>query len=116
MNSVILAGRMTRDAEERQAKDLTIVSFTLAVDRRTKEREADFIRCTAFGSTAEFISKYFKKGDGMTVRGHIQTGSYEGKDGNTVWTTDVIVDECEFPLSNRKEEPEPAPAKKSYRR
>jgi len=120
MNNVTLCGRLTKDPEIRKSQDLTIVSFTLAVDRRTKERAADFIRCTAFGSTAEFIDKYFAKGDGLTLRGHIQTGSYQDKDGNTVWTTDVICDDVEFPLSNAKREaepePEPEPKKRGYRR
>ena len=119
MNNVTLCGRLTKDPEIRKSQDLTIVSFTLAVDRRTKERSADFIRCTAFGSTADFIDKYFDKGDGLTLRGHIQTGSYQDKDGNTVWTTDVICDDVEFPLSNKTREPEPEPEpepKKRYRR
>lgn len=100
MNKAILMGRLTRDPELRTTQSgISVVSFTLAVDRRFKsqsgEREADFISCRAWRQTAEFIQKYFSKGSKLAVVGTIQTGSYE-KDGRTVYTTDVVVDEAYF--------------------
>lgn len=105
MNKVILIGRLTRDPEVRYSAgegSMAIASYTLAVDRRRRqnagpdEQTADFIRCTAFGRTGEFAEKYLKKGTKILVQGRIQTGSYTNKDGQTVYTTDVIVDEHEF--------------------
>lgn len=105
MNKAILMGRLTRDPELRSTQSgVSVVSFTLAVDRRFKnqsgEREADFISCRAWRQTAEFITKYFNKGSKLAVVGTIQTGSYE-RDGNTVYTTDVVVDEAYFVESRR---------------
>lgn len=105
MNKVILIGRLTRDPEVRYSAgegSMAIASYTLAVDRRRRanggpeEQTADFIRCTAFGRNGEFAEKYLKKGTKILVQGRIQTGSYTNKDGQTVYTTDVIVDEHEF--------------------
>lgn len=110
MNKVQLIGRMTKDAEVRYAQNDTstaIAKFTIAVDRRGKNGEADFISCVAFGKTAEFIEKYFNKGMKIGLCGHIQTGSYTDKDGKKVYTTDVIVDEAEF--VERKQDVSPAP-------
>ncbi len=107
MNSVILMGRLTRDAEVRYTQGenpMAIARYTLAVDRRYKADEgqtADFIGCVAFGKSAEFAEKYFHKGTKITLRGHIQTGSYTNKDGVKVYTTDVIVDEQEFAESKK---------------
>ena len=101
MNRVVLCGRLTKDPEIRTSGDMEIAKFSLAVDRRVKkgeERKADFIPCTAFGNQASFIEKYFHKGDGATLEGRIQTGSFKNKEGQTVYTTDVIVDAIEFPL------------------
>lgn len=98
MNKVILVGRFTKDPETRSNESTTILSGTLAVDRKYKkdgETSADFPRIVAFGKTAEFISKYFTKGMKIAIIGHIQTGSYE-KDGQKIYTTDVVVDEAEF--------------------
>ena len=99
MNIAILIGRLTRDPEVRQAMGdnaTLIANYTLAVDRRRSgKQEADFIRCTAFGNSAEFAEKYLKKGTKILVKGRIQTGSYE-KDGHTIYTTDVIVEGHEF--------------------
>ena len=103
MNRVFLSGRMVRDPEIRQSGDMSIAKFTIAVDRRSKkgeEKQSDFINCTAFGNQATFIEKYFKKGNGINIEGRIQTGSYTNKDGQKVFTTDVIIDAVEFPLSN----------------
>ena len=100
MNSVQLVGRFTRDPDVRYTDGgLSIARFSLAVDRRYKkdgERTADFINCVSFGKTAEFIEKYFQKGMRIGVNGRIQTGSYTNKDGVKVYTTDVVVENCEF--------------------
>ena len=103
MNNVILYGRQTKETVVRYTqgdKPMCIARFTLAVDRRGKKEEgkptADFISCVAFGKNGEFFEKYGRKGGKFLIRGHIQTGSYEDKDGKTVFTTDVVVDEQEF--------------------
>lgn len=103
MNKVILMGRLTRDAEIRysQRESSTVIArFSLAVDRRFKrdgdEHTADFISCIAFGKTAEFLEKYGRIGTKFVVDGRIQTGSYTNKDGQTVYTTDVVVEQVEF--------------------
>jgi len=90
-------GRLTKDPDERQTageNPTTVTRFTMAVDRFGEG--ADFIGCVAFGKTAEFIGKYFRKGMKIGITGHIQTGKYENKDGKTVYTTDVAVDRAEF--------------------
>lgn len=100
MNKVILMGRLARDPEVRAGGETSIARFSLAVDRRFKrqgdEQTADFINCVAFGKTAEFIEKYAHKGTKFVVEGRIQTGSYTNKDGQKVYTTDVIVENVEF--------------------
>lgn len=102
MNKVILIGRCTRDPEVRysQGENATVVArYTLAVDRQFKrdgDQSADFINCIAFGKRGEFAEKYLRKGTKIAVVGRIQTGSYTNKDGQKVYTTDVIVDEHEF--------------------
>lgn len=102
MNKVILMGRSVRDPEIRYsqgANPMAIASLTLAVDRKFKkdgEPTADFINCKAFGKIAEVIEKYVRKGTKIAISGHIQTGNYTNKDGNKVYTTDVIIDEMEF--------------------
>ena len=101
MNKVILLGRMTRDAEVRRGEsDSIFARFSLAVDRRFKkdgeEQTADFINCVAFGKTAEFLEKFGHKGVKFIVEGRIQTGSYTNKDGQRVYTTDIIADDIEF--------------------
>ena len=102
MNKVILIGRCTRDPEVRysQGENATAVArYTLAVDRQFKrdgDQSADFITCIAFGKRGEFAEKYLRKGTKIAVVGRIQTGSYTNKDGNKVYTTDVVVDEHEF--------------------
>ena len=102
MNKVILMGRLTRDPEVRysQGEQATAIArYTLAVDRRFKrdaEQTADFIGCVAFGKLGEFAEKYLRKGTKVVVTGRIQTGSYTNKDGQKVYTTDVVVEECEF--------------------
>lgn len=95
MNVVALVGRLTGDPEVRYSQDgLAIARWTTAVDR-IKEG-TDFISCNAFGKTAEFMEKYFKKGMKIGITGKIQTGSYTNKDGHKVYTTDVVAKEVEF--------------------
>ena len=103
MNKVILMGRLTRDPEVRYTQGdnaMAIARYSLAVDRRFKkdgdEQTADFINCIAFGKAGEFAEKYFRKGTKIAVVGRIQTGSYTNKDGQKVYTTDVVVEEQEF--------------------
>ena len=102
MNKVSLIGRCTRDPEVRysQGENATAVArYTLAVDRQFKrdgDQSADFINCIAFGKRGEFAEKYLRKGTKIAVVGRVQTGSYTNKDGQKVYTTDVIVDEHEF--------------------
>ena len=103
MNKVILMGRLTRDPEVRYSQgenSLAIARYTLAVDRRFSrnqdEQSADFISCVAFGKSAEFAEKYLRKGTKLCVEGRIQTGSYTNKDGQKVFTTEVVVENSEF--------------------
>ena len=105
MNKVILMGRLTRDPEVRYSqgeRQMAIARYTLAVDRRGRantsngEQTADFIQCVAFDRSAEFAEKYFHQGTKLVVTGRIQTGSYTNKDGQKVYTTDVIVEDQEF--------------------
>ena len=102
MNKVILMGRLTRDPEVRYTQGnnaMAIARYSLAVDRRFKrdgEPDADFINCVAFGKSGEFAEKYLKKGTKIAIVGRIQTGSYTNKDGQKVYTTDVVVEETEF--------------------
>lgn len=100
MNSVQLVGRLTRDPDIRYSDSgKTVAKFTLAVDRRIKknnEEGADFISCVAFDQRAEFLEKWFRKGQRIGLNGRIQTGSYTNKEGQKVYTTDVIADSLEF--------------------
>ena len=102
MNKVILMGRLTRDPDVRYSAGenaLAIARYTLAVDRRFKrdgEATADFISCVAFGRAAEFAERYFHQGIRIVVSGRIQTGSYTNREGQKVYTTEVVVEEQEF--------------------
>ncbi len=103
MNKVTLIGRLTRDPEVRYSQgesSTAIARYTLAVDRRFKgkdgEQTADFISCVAFGKAGEFAEKYLHKGTKIAVNGRIQTGSYTNKDGQKVYTTDVVIEDHEF--------------------
>ena len=103
MNKVILMGRTTKDVEVRytQGENATAIArFVFAVDRRFHregvEQTSDFISCLAFGKTAEFLEKFGRKGTKFVLEGRIQTGSYTNKDGQRVYTTDVIVENVEF--------------------
>lgn len=103
MNKVILMGRPTGDPVVRYSQGeqpIAIARYTLAVDRRGKkegdQQTADFISCVAFGRLGEFAEKYIRKGVKIAIVGHLQTGSYTKADGAKVYTTEVVVDECEF--------------------
>ena len=106
MNKAILMGRLTRDPEVRYSQNsdspMAIARYTLAVDRGFNrnnggnEQNADFINCVAFGKAGEFAEKYFHKGIKIAVSGRIQTGSYTNKDGQKVYTTEVVVEDQEF--------------------
>ena len=102
MNRVILMGRLTRDPDVRYTageNQTCVARYTLAVDRRFKregEQSADFISCVVFGKGAEFTDKYLRQGTKIAITGRIQTGNYTGKDGQKVYTTDVVVEEQEF--------------------
>jgi single-strand DNA-binding protein len=98
MNVVVLRGRLTKDPDVRYTNDnMCVTMYTVACDRRfSKDNEADFIPCIAFGKSGEFAEKYFRKGMSVAVRGRIQTGSYTNKDGQKVYTTDVVIEDQEF--------------------
>ncbi len=105
MNKVILMGRLTRDPEVRYSQGdnpLAIARYTIAVDRRYSRNSgqddatADFINCVAFGRNGEFAEKYLKKGTKICLEGRIQTGSYTNKDGQKVYTTEVVAENQEF--------------------
>ena len=106
MNRVILMGRLTRDPEVRYSqgeRSMAIARYTLAVERRGRKKQegnseqtADFINCVAFDRAGEFAEKYFRQGMRVLVSGRLQTGSYTNKDGQKVYTTDVVIEEQEF--------------------
>lgn len=106
MNRIILMGRLVRDPEVRYtqgADSQAVARYTLAVDRRGVKKKdgdqgqtADFINCVAFKKSGEFAEKYFRQGLRVLVSGRLQTGSYVNKDGQRIYTTDVIVEEQEF--------------------
>ena len=98
-NKVFLCGRATRDCEVKESGETKVARYNLAVDRKYskgEEKQTDFINCVCFGKTAEFAEKYVKKGTKLIVVGRIQTGSYTNKDGQKVYTTDVIAEDQEF--------------------
>ena len=110
MNRVVLVGRICNDTELRESGENKYIRFTTAVNRRVAKedgtRDADFISCVAWNKTAEVINQYFKKGSLIALEGRIQTGSYDDKDGNKRFTTDVIVENFTF---TEKKEGRPAP-------
>lgn len=106
INTWIGTGRITRDLELRYTgSGIAVLNFNIAVERPFKnqqgERETDFINIVAFRKTAENISQYFNKGDGIGIVGRIQTGSYTNNEGQKVYTTDVVADSFDFPIQNR---------------
>ena len=119
MNKVIEIGRLTKDPEVRYSNgangSTAVARYTLAVDRKFKQEgqpTADFINCIAFGKLGEFAEKYLHKGVKIAVTGRIQTGSYTNKDGQKVYTTDVVVEEQEFceSKSQSNSQPQPTPS------
>jgi single-strand DNA-binding protein len=121
MNKVILMGRLTRDAQTRYTEgteSMAISRFTLAVDRRTQRNQegqsADFISCVAFGKTGQFFEKYGQQGTKSAIEGRIQTGSYTNREGQKVYTTDVVIETAEFAESKaaageNQQRPQPTP-------
>lgn len=116
MNKVQLIGRLVRDPEVRYsqgAQPMAIARYTLACDRKilkNGQREADFISCKAFGKSAEFAEKHFKKGQRVGICGHIHVESWDGNDGKKHWSMEVIVDEQEFADGIRNDNSAPAAA------
>lgn len=109
MNNVVLIGRLTRDPEFRYiaSSGMAVATFSVAIDRpvgQGKEKQTDFPNVTAFGKTAELCEMYTAKGKMIAVQGRIQTGSYENKNGDKVYTTDIIADRVEFLEWKDKEE------------
>ena len=99
MNNVVLIGRLTKDPELAyggQNRDIAVCRFTLAVDRPTQDKAADFIRIVVFRKQAENAKQYLAKGRQCAVEGRIQTGSYKDREGKTVYTTDVVANRVEF--------------------
>lgn len=107
MNKVILIGRLTADPEVRQTQSgENVSSFSIAVDRRfSKERKADFINCVAWGNTCNFLNKFFRKGNRLAVIGRLETRSWEDKQGNKRYSTEVTVEEIEFVESKSDSKP-----------
>ena len=119
MNKVILIGRLTGEPEVRYTTGETqtcVARYRLAVNRRFKKDEADFINCVAFGKQGEFAEKYLRKGTKILVAGRIQTGSYQNREGVKVYTTDVIIEEQEFAESKAQQAPpkQEAPKKDDF--
>ena len=115
LNKVVLIGRFTRDPELRSTpQGISTCSFSLAVDRnyvrQGEERKTDFINCVAWRQTAEFISKYFKKGNLVAVEGSIQSRSWDGEDGKKHYATDVVVSQTYFVESKKDSQGSTSPA------
>ena len=121
MNKAMLIGRLTRDPDVRYTQGenaMCVARYTLAVDRRVKRDEnnqqtADFISCVAFGKNGEFAEKYLHKGSKIAVVGHLQTGSYTNREGQKVYTTDVVVEDQEFAESKSAQQTGGAPQQKN---
>lgn len=111
MNKIILMGRLTRNPEVRIGQNNTkVTTFTLAVDRKFKkqgEAETDFFNCTAFGKQADFVEKYLKQGTKMLVTGSIQNNNYTNKDGQKMYSVQIIVNELEFAESKSSQTQQP---------
>ena len=111
MNNVVLMGRLTREPRVTHG-NATVARYTLAVNRRMKKEgapDADFIPCVAFNKAAEFAEKYLAQGTKVLVTGRIETGSYTNKEGQKVYTTEVIVQDQEFAESKRQTQAPPFP-------
>lgn len=105
MNCVQIVGRLVKNPELRQNSETSVARFTVAVDRKYKKDEADFISCVAFGKLAEFVDKYFSKGNRIGIVGEWRSGSYTNKDGQKVYTNDCVVNSVEFVESKRDSAP-----------
>jgi single-strand DNA-binding protein len=120
MNKVVLMGRLTKDPVVTYSgaeNSLAIARYTLAVDRRVRrdgQQTADFISCKAFGRSAEFVERYLHKGTKVVVSGRIETGSYTNRDGNRVYTTEVVVEEHDFAESKSVSDSNRASYSNSY--
>ena len=104
MNKVILMGRLTRDPNVRYTQQNSSQESMCVADRRGAkdgQQSADFISCVAFGKNGEFAEKYFKQGTKIAITGRIQTGSYTNRDGQKIYTTDVVIEEQEFAESKK---------------
>ena len=113
MNKVELIGRLTKEPELKfTANQTAFCNFTIAVDRRFKDangqRQADFINCVAWRQTAQFIAKYFHKGNKIALSGSIQTRSFDDQNGQKRFVTEVIIDEAEFVESQPQAQQEPS--------
>lgn len=110
MNNTALIGRLTKEPEINynvtNDGQLAMAKFTLAVDRPKNREKTDFIRVVAWGGTAEIIEKYVHKGHRLGVRGHIETGSYQNKEGHTVYTTDVVAEDIDLLEPKQDNEPQ----------
>ena len=115
MNKVVLIGNLTKDVDLSFAANsgMAVGRFQVAV-ARMKKGESDFPNCISFGKTAETIAQYFFKGSKIAIEGHIQTGSYDAKDGTKRYTTDVIVDRFEFVGQGKQEQKEDNPFNNNF--
>ena len=118
-NKVILGGRLTADPELRQTpQGIAVTSFSIAVNRpyarNTEQQQADFINCVAWRSTAEFITRYFRKGSSICVTGALQNRTWTDQQGQKRYATDVVVSEANFVDSRNESGYTPAPAADSY--
>lgn len=118
MNKIVLVGRLTRDPELRSTTaGFSAVSFTVAVNRNFKNKDggydADFLPCVAFRNTADFVSKFFKKGSMIGVEGRVQTRSYDAQDGSKRYVTEIVVENAEF-VGGRNENSGSQPTNNAY--
>ena len=108
LNMNLYQGRLVRDIELKDVGSNKLANFTLAVERSFKnaqgEKETDFINCTAWRQTAENLAKYVHKGDGIIVIGRTQVRNYENKEGQKVYVTEIVVDQFDFPLQNKRQD------------
>lgn len=114
MNNWTGSGLLTRDPEVRYTTDkngkaMAIAKFTIACQRKGRDAGADFIPVVVFGKTAEVIEKYFHQGNGIEVKGHIQTSNYTNKEGVKIYTTEIYAEEIEFPKGKKNESYDSAP-------
>lgn len=108
MNKVIFMGRLTKDPELRytQNTNMAVAAFSIAVDRRDKDKTTDFFNCTAFGKMAEFTEKYLKKGTKILLTGRVQNDTYTNKQGQKITATKIVAEEIEFAESKKETAPQ----------